>query len=34
MDEHRDGVPYRTKAVEHPIDDGARKPEHIWMRAV
>jgi len=30
--QYRDGDLYRTKDVEQPIDDGAGKPEHIWMR--
>ncbi len=30
--QYRDGELYRTKDVEHPIDDGTGKPEHIWMR--
>jgi len=30
--QYRDGELYRTKDVEQPIDDGAGKPEHIWMR--
>jgi phosphoserine phosphatase len=29
---YRDGELYRTKDVEQPIDDGAGKPEHLWMR--
>ena len=29
----RDGELYHTRDVEQPIDDGAGKPEHIWMRA-
>lgn len=32
MLEYRDGDLYHTKDVEKPIDDGAGKPEHIWMR--
>ena len=30
--EYRDGEIYRSTGVEQPIDDGAGKPEHIWMR--
>jgi len=30
--QYRDGELYRTRDVEHPIDDDAGKPEHIWMR--
>src|SRR6266568_795296 len=30
--EYRDDDIYRTKDAEQPIDDGAGKPEHIWMR--
>jgi phosphoserine phosphatase len=30
--QYRDGQLYRTNQVEQPIDDGAGKPEHIWMR--
>jgi phosphoserine phosphatase len=30
--EYRDGEIYRTGDVERPIDDGAGKPEHTWMR--
>ena len=30
--QYRDGDLYRTKDVEQPIDDGAGKPAHIWMR--
>jgi phosphoglycolate phosphatase-like HAD superfamily hydrolase len=30
--QYRDGQIYRTKEVEQPIDDGAGKPVHIWMR--
>jgi len=29
---YRDGELFRAKDVEQPIDDGAGKPEHIWMR--
>jgi phosphoserine phosphatase len=29
---YRDGELYRTRGVEQPVDDGAGKPEHIWMR--
>ncbi len=30
--EYRDRDVYRTKGVELPIDDGPRKPVHIWTR--
>jgi len=30
--EYRHGDLYHTRHVEQPIDDGAGKPEHLWMR--
>lgn len=30
--EYRNGDLYRTKGIEHPIDDGPGKPVHIWRR--
>jgi hypothetical protein len=30
--EYRDSDLYHTGELEHPLDDGPGKPEHIWMR--
>jgi len=30
--EYRNGDLFHTSSLERPIDDGAGKPEHIWMR--
>jgi phosphoserine phosphatase len=30
--QYRDGRLYHTKDMEQPLDDGAGKPAHIWMR--
>jgi phosphoglycolate phosphatase-like HAD superfamily hydrolase len=30
--QYRDGDLYHTRNLEQPVDDGAGKPEHIWMR--